>query len=160
MNNDSLITEGSNKIELSIQFYEQKLNYIKSNLSLKTNCKFSFNKDEKNNFISLRVASLKELVEIYGFLKGKEKEFVDGMSDILSTMSFCNNSDREKSVLNFEWMGYSISEWKSDIFQLYSIKLYSEKIETLKHNKEKLESMYSKELKDSIEINKILSDLV
>lgn len=51
-------------------------------------------------------------------------------------------------------------EWKSDIFQLYSIKLYSEKIETLKRNKEKLESMYSKELKDSIEINKILSDLV
>lgn len=159
MNNDNLISEGSVKIDSYIEFYEKKLNYYKQNLKLSTNCKFSFNENEKNGFISLRVASLKELVEINGFLRNKEKSFYDGMNDLISKVTFCSNNDRNESFLTFTWLGYSYQEWSSDLSQLYAIKLYSEKVDELNKLKNKLESMYSKETKDYIEINKILNSL-
>ena len=55
--------------------------------------------------------------------------------------------------------GYSYDEWKNDIIYLFKKKVYSESLSELKRKREKLSSLYSKELKDFLEIKQILNEL-
>lgn len=159
MNNDELISNGSVKIDEMIKHYEQKLDNVKSNLKLNTNCKFSYTEGEKGPFIPLRLSNIRELVSVYSFLKEKEKSFADAMNELNSCITFITNEERVNASLEFEWLGYKFNEWKNDILYLYSIKYYSTKIEKLKSSKDKLENLYSDEKKNLIEINNILNSI-
>lgn len=159
MNNDELISNGSIKFNELIEIYERKLSNVKTDLKLRTNCKFSYTEGEKGPFIPLRLSNIRELVSVYSFLKEKEKSFSDAMQELNSVVGFITNSEKENATLQFEWLGYSFDDWKNDLFILYLTKYYSSKLEQLKSSKERLESMYSDEKKNSIEINNILSTI-
>lgn len=150
-NNDKLVNDGLILIDNQIEFYENKLNELVNSSNLKTNCKFRYS--EKEDFINLRtVVDVSDYARILGFIKSLKEQYFEAVKELLSYEHFGNFSE-------FEYLGYSYSNWMNDIVYLYKKKLYSDALVELRNKKEKLSSFYSKETKDFIEINNILKGI-
>lgn len=150
-NNDKLINDGLILVDEKINLYDKKLNSLSEGFNLKTNCKFKFS--ENGNVINLRtIENISDYARILAFIKLMKKQYDDAVSELLSYIQFANLEE-------FEYLGYSYDEWVNDIIYLFKKKVYSESLSELKRKRERLSSLYSKELKDFLEIKQILNGL-
>lgn len=108
----------------------------------KTNCSFSYVKDSSSRINLQVVASVEELILILAFLIDKNQSF-DKAQAILGT------------DLKFNWMGFTLEEWKSDIQTRVNKVQISKKKQELEALESRLDKLVSPELKAQMELDEI-----
>lgn len=139
MKKDLVIKNQIEKIESALEKLE---NNSDTTYKYKTNLKYN----EQN----LRtVQSVNDLCIIYGEIKSKQDQYYIGWSAIMG----------DESAPDLKLYGYTVASWLEDIKNLAKSKMHIDMLNKLRQAKKKLESLYSQDAKDEIELNNIIKDL-
>lgn len=139
MKKDSIIKENLEKIEKELEALEEK--------NVQKKFKTNLNYHGEN----LRVKSIQDLLETYGLIEN-QNEIYKKTANSLTPGFYKENQD-------YVVDGFSSLDWLSDIKQLIDTKMIIDRKNKLNMYKKKLESLYSQEAKDEIELNNIINDL-
>lgn len=139
MKKDSIIKENLEKIEKELEVLEEK--------NVQKKFKTNLNYHGEN----LRVKSIQDLLETYGLIENRN-EIYKKTANSLTPDFYKENQD-------YVVDGFSSLDWLSDIKQLIDTKMIIDRKNKLNMYKKKLESLYSQEAKDEIELNNIINDL-
>ena len=110
-----------------------------------TNCSFTFSFKDRYN---LHVADLRTLLTIATFLKTNSKNY----DEVAKEMGVNNPPE-------FQWDGYPVSEWLTDIKTRINKIQISSKKESLAKLEDRLNSIISPELKRKLELEAIQEEL-
>lgn len=139
MKKDSIIKENLEKIEKELEALEEK--------NVQKKFKTNLNYHGEN----LRVKSIQDLLVTYGLIEN-QNEIYKKTANSLTPEFYKSNQD-------YVVDGFSSLDWLSDIKQLINTKMIVDRKNKLNMYKKKLESLYSQEAKDEIELNNIINDL-
>lgn len=139
MKKDSIIKENLEKIEKELEALEEK--------NVQKKFKTNLNYHGEN----LRVKPIQDLLITYGLIEN-QNEVYKKTANSLTPEFYKNNQD-------YVVDGFSSLDWLSDIKQLINTKMIVDRKNKLNMYKKKLESLYSQEAKDEIELNNIINDL-
>lgn len=139
MKKDSIIKENLEKIEKELEALEEK--------NVQRKFKTNLNYHGEN----LRVKPIQDLLITYGLIEN-QNEVYKKTANSLTPEFYKNNQD-------YVVDGFSSLDWLSDIKQLINTKMIVDRKNKLNMYKKKLESLYSQEAKDEIELNNIINDL-
>ena len=139
MKKDSIIKENLEKIERELEALEEK--------NVQKKFKTNLNYHDEN----LRVKPIQDLLITYGLIEN-QNEVYKKTANSLTPEFFKSNQD-------YVVDGFSSLDWLSDIKQLINTKMIVDRKNKLNLYKKKLESLYSQEAKDEIELNNIINDL-
>lgn len=139
MKKDSIIKENLEKIEKELEALEEK--------NVQKKFKTNLNYHGEN----LRVKSIQDLLITYGLIEN-QNEIYKKTANSLTPEFYKSNQD-------YVVDGFSSLDWLSDIKQLINTKMIVDRKNKLNMYKKKLESLYSQEAKDEIELNNIINDL-
>lgn len=139
MKKDSIIKENLEKIEKELEALEEK--------NVQKKFKTNLNYHGEN----LRVKPIQDLLITYGLIEN-QNEIYKKTANSLTPEFYKNNQD-------YVVDGFSSLDWLSDIKQLINTKMIVDRKNKLNMYKKKLESLYSQEAKDEIELNNIINDL-
>lgn len=139
MKKDSIIKENLEKIEKELEALEEK--------NVQKKFKTNLNYHGEN----LRVKSIQDLLITYGLIEN-QNEVYKKTANSLTPEFYKGNQD-------YVVDGFSSLDWLSDIKQLINTKMIVDRKNKLNMYKKKLESLYSQEAKDEIELNNIINDL-
>lgn len=113
------------------------------NPTWETNLLFRFNADQASNSINLQtVTDPRKLVEILGFLIDREKNFTSA-KEILGVDG------------TFTWLGFSLSEWQSDLVTRANVINIQARRKELAELDAKLNSLVSKETREELELQEL-----
>lgn len=139
MKKDSIIKENLEKIEKELEALEEK--------NVQKKFKTNLNYHGEN----LRVKPIQDLLITYGLIEN-QNEVYKKTANSLTPEFYKSNQD-------YVVDGFSSLDWLSDIKQLINTKMIVDRKNKLNMYKKKLESLYSQEAKDEIELNNIINDL-
>lgn len=139
MKKDSIIKENLEKIERELEALEEK--------NVQKKFKTNLNYHDEN----LRVKPIQDLLITYGLIEN-QNEIYKKTANSLTPEFYKSNQD-------YVVDGFSSLDWLSDIKQLINTKMIVDRKNKLNMYKKKLESLYSQEAKDEIELNNIINDL-
>lgn len=139
MKKDSIIKENLEKIEKELEALEEK--------NVQKKFKTNLNYHGEN----LRVKPIQDLLITYGLIEN-QNEIYKKTANSLTPEFYKSNQD-------YVVDGFSSLDWLSDIKQLINTKMIVDRKNKLNMYKKKLESLYSQEAKDEIELNNIINDL-
>lgn len=117
--------------------------------SYATNCSFCFSEETATSRINLQVLTdLKTFVTILGFLNEKESSFEIAKEELGLV------------DLQFQWLGYSVSDWKKDIqTRINKIQIHKKKAE-LESLDARLNMLISPEMRAALELEAIERELL
>lgn len=139
MKKDSIIKENLEKIEKELEALKEK--------NVQKKFKTNLNYHGEN----LRVKPIQDLLITYGLIEN-QNEVYKKTANSLTPEFYKSNQD-------YVVDGFSSLDWLSDIKQLINTKMIVDRKNKLNMYKKKLESLYSQEAKDEIELNNIINDL-
>ena len=114
--------------------------------SWQTNCSFGYEKGTSNRTNIRTVTDVNELTHMLAHLLGNEKDFVEA-------------NNRLGGGATFEWLGFTLEEWESDLkTRVSQIQLVKRK-QTLEETEARLDKLVSKSVKDQLELASILKTL-
>jgi hypothetical protein len=150
---DLVISGATEKIDAQIEKIEKELKSDK--YRYKTNCRFFFFENEGvDNGTNIKVLNISGLLKALGYLNAQYENFSQAQA-----LVSLNIGIEPQEFSEFTWCGYNFQDWLDDISYLIHKLFYTHKLNELKKYKEDLEFLYSKDKKDEILINDILSKL-
>lgn len=114
-------------------------------VSWKTNGIFKF---EDGKHLNLNAAQIPALVESLAYLFNKSNNYDLAIKTL------------KVSVSEFQWSGYSVSEWIEDFQTRISVIQYEEKKQKLNETESKLSALVSEEARTEMELEKIAKSLL
>lgn len=136
MNNDQQV---QNLLYIVIQKQEA---LVKPTVSYKTNCVFPLDGNSSKNLRT--VTNIEEVIGLTALLINHEENHVKA----------CNILGVE---LDFKYGMYSADDWISDLQMITETIMFKKKEKELNTIKSSLENLMSKEMKDSIELQKLMT---
>jgi prophage maintenance system killer protein len=100
-----------------------------------TNCTFGYNKETSNRSNIRTITDVNELTNMLAFLLGKEKDFTEA-------------NNRLGGGATFDWLGYSVKKWESDLKTRVSQIQLAKRKQTLEQTEARLDKKVSQTVKD------------
>ena len=111
-----------------------------------TNCSFGFDKSTSSRTNLRTVSDVNDLVNILAFLLGKERD-INEANQILGVTT------------EFEWFGFSKTDWVSDLKTRASQITLSKRKKELEEYEIRLNRLVSKEVREQMELAEIMKGL-
>ena len=136
--------------DLVIKNQIEKIDSVLEHLENNSDTSYKYKTNLKYNEQNLRtVQSVDDLCIIYGEIKSKQDQYYIGWNAIME----------DESIPDLKLYGYTVTSWLKDIKNLAKSKMHIDMLNKLRQAKKKLESLYSQDAKDEIELNNIINDL-